>query len=144
MPRSKPILNPNQKNLIRRYLIWCYKTTKEDLDRIDRYATQFVVDQYMLEKLKFLKPSAGIASEYKKLVEGFNDYLLNKKNKADEKKYVDSRKKEMAGSYVYLQERLKAIEEAVVFFLGKKDLTAIIKMYEQEMTSRILTAREHT
>ena len=24
----------NEKNLIRRYLVWCYKTTKEELDKI--------------------------------------------------------------------------------------------------------------
>jgi len=52
MPKN--IFSLDQKNLIRSYLVWCYKTTKEDLDKIDRYFTQNHVDNFILSRLKKL------------------------------------------------------------------------------------------
>lgn len=48
---KKVKISYSQENLIRSYLIWCYKTTKEDLDRIDRYFTQVLVDRRLLDIL---------------------------------------------------------------------------------------------
>jgi len=48
------------KTLTKRYLLWCYKTTKEQLDWIDRKFTQIQVDRYTLKcllKSKDLKSS---------------------------------------------------------------------------------------
>jgi len=45
-------MNLKEKNLLRRYLIWCYKTTKEELDKVDRYFTQDVADAYILKCLR--------------------------------------------------------------------------------------------
>ena len=44
-------LSENQQRLMRRYFVWCYKTTKEELDKIDRYFTQNTVDDYILARL---------------------------------------------------------------------------------------------
>lgn len=136
----------NENKLIRRYLIWCYKTTKEDLDRTDRYFTQFEADQYMLDQLtsdEYFKSSKAKIN-YKKLIDDFNLYLNEKKSAADKKKYSNIEEEELSPDYLYLLNRLSAIENAIVHFLGKEELNNIQFLYEEEMTRRILQARDHT
>lgn len=137
----KPKLNPNQLRLIRRYLIWCYKTTKEDLDRIDRYFTQEYVDQFLLDHLQGAKDQSA---DYSHLVEEFKAYMQKKQDNALKQKYSDHSKSRIQPQYNYLKNRLCAIEAAIIYFLGKKQLDKIIDLYEEEMTERILTAREHS
>lgn len=126
-------LTPNEKNLIRRYLVWCYKSTKEELDRIDRKFTQLKVDDFILLKLSS-KPGAE-----RKALEGsiaeFKEYISKKQESASAEKSTPK--------HVYLQNRLSAVEDAVKYFLGAPELTKIIALYEHEMTVRILQAREH-
>ena len=137
-------LNLKDKNLIRRYLLWCYKTTKEDLDRIDRYQTQFVVDEYLLQQMEKrnqteLEDNAAL----RELVNGFDEYLKTKKKKADRQKFKGVKQETLKPEYQYLRMRLDAIEKSIVHFLGKKELNRIIDAYEDEMVGRILEAREH-
>ena len=127
-------------NLIRRYLIWCYKTTKEDLDRIDRYYTQLKVDQFILKQLINAKEDAA----YQDLVNNFEKYMAAKKENVDKKKFSDPHQKILDPQYKYLRHRLSAIEKAIQHFLGSRELVKINVLYEVEMTRRILEAREHT
>ncbi len=131
----------SQKNLIRRYLLWCYKTTKEDLDRIERYFTQSLVDHRLLDLLLKSKPSDAACQ--KKIVD-FQAYMEAKEKNALGKKYINVEKKTLHPDYWYLQTRLSAIEQVIVEFLGKKELKTVQDTYEKEMTRRILEAREHT
>jgi len=135
-----------EKELIRRYLVWCYKTTKEDLDRIERYFTQYEADTFLLKTLRGDKGylSAPPADPYRKLVEEFEIYLTEKYHKALKKKFADESHRQLEPQYRYLRGRFGAIEKAIVHFFGKKELKVICRLYEEEMTSRILTAREHT
>ncbi|MCA9393244.1 MAG: hypothetical protein KC900_03485 [Candidatus Omnitrophica bacterium] len=134
----------NEINLIRRYLVWCYKTTKEDLDRIDRYFTQNVVDEFLFKELigseEFKAASGNV--EFKKKVQAFEDYKIEKFAKAREKKYSGG--DQLRPEYLYLVKRLEAIAAAITHFLGKKELDQIIDSYEKEMTARILSAKEHS
>ena len=87
--KSKKI-TANEQKLVWRYLLWCYKTTKETLDRIDRYYTQLWVDKFVLEDLKagsYVKDN----DEYRKFVDVFADYK-------------------------YLRNRFGAIEKAITHF----------------------------
>ncbi len=131
----------NQKNLIRRYLLWCYKTTKEDLDRVDRYFTQSLVDHRLLDLLLKSRPSDAACQ--KKIVD-FETYMDAKEKNALGKKYINVDKKTLHPDYWYLQTRLSAIEQVIVEFFGKKELKTVQNAYEKEMTRRILEAREHT
>jgi len=76
-------LNSKKKDLIRRYLIWCYKTTKEDLDRIDRYFTQNIADDFLLDQLTRSKDfkSKKSNANYRKLVRDFARYKIDKRKK---------------------------------------------------------------
>lgn len=130
-----------RNNLIRRYLIWCYKTTQEDLDRIDRYFTQAIVDQ---EILKVLEREAKGNQIHEKKVDEFKVYMDTKTKNVLPKKYMDFSRKILQPEYWYLQSRLQGIETAIQKLLGKKELQNIQDLYEAEMTRRILEAREHT
>ncbi len=136
---SKKKLTANQTNLTRRYLIWCYKTTKESLDRIDRYFTQLDVDAFILKEISKKKTDQG----YKALIDDFQKYMKNKKDNVLKQKYTDAKFSIETAQYQYLQNRFQAIEKAIVKFLGKSELKKISDLYEQEMTTRILQAREH-
>jgi hypothetical protein len=142
---GKARFRSNEKKLIRRYLMWCYKTTKEELDKVDRYFTQIKVDDFVWQKLredKEYKP-ASKNEPYRILVDQFQLYRNNKEEKALKKKFQDGRGGLLMAEYHYLQCRLAAIEEAVQHFLGIKGLKEIEHLYEQEMTRRILEARDH-
>ncbi len=139
------IFSSNDRNLIQRYLIWCYKTTKEDLDRIDRYFTQKIIDDYMFEELINTKECRSTSGneEFKLQVHNFEKYKEEKFNKAQNKKYFGDGNKIISQDYLYMKYRLTAIEKAIVHFLGENELNNIIERYEEEMTRRIIVAHEH-
>lgn len=135
---------PGDKRLIKRYLIWCYKTTKEDLDRIDRYITQNQVDEFLFSHLIETEEFRSAAGDtgFKKKVQAFEEYKIEKFAKVREKKFTDA--EELRPEYLYLVRRMEAITAAITHFLGKKELDQIVDLYEEEMTARILTARDHS
>ncbi|MFH1359421.1 MAG: hypothetical protein ABIJ41_00095 [Candidatus Omnitrophota bacterium] len=137
----------DEQGLIRRYLIWCYKTTKEDLDKIDRKFTQCAVDHFIIKEMekakKKIKKSTDI-NHYVRNLAQFKLYAANKQKKADQEKFIDQKKSLLNPSYVYLKTRLNAIEKCIQVFLGKKELLKVKSYYEQEMTRRILSAKERT
>ena len=138
---NKKALKGNEKRLVRRYLVWCYKTTKESLDRVDRYYTQNKVDIFMLSELRRGKKAGD--EKYLSLVNDFEQYLSNKLKNADKQKFKEEEKKKFHGDYLYLKNRFAAVERTISYFLGKKELTSIERDYEEEMTNRIWQAREH-
>lgn len=137
------VLTQKEQDLTRRYLFWCYKTTKEELDKIDRYFTQAVVDDYLVGQLKGL-PQYKAGPGFHKMVEDFVVYAREKKVRAEGKKFIDSTQKILHPDYQYLKARFEAIEAAICHFFDKKELDEIAGLYEKEMTQRILNAREHT
>ena len=136
-------IKAHEKALIRRYLVWCYKTTKESLDRIDRKFTQAAVDHYVLAHLRGVKGSGKAHEDYDKLVEDFRGYIANKEKEGLGQKLVDGKKNVLHPQYFYLQNRLNALQAAIRHFLGPRELIKIDLLYEQEMTRRILESREH-
>jgi len=140
----KKKLKAPEKALVRRYLIWCYKTTKESLDRIDRKFTQAAVDRYVLVRLQGVKSPTALREDYDKLVEDFRGYIANKEKEGFQQKFMDGKKNaHFNPKYFYLHNRLSAIEAAIRHFLGSRELVRIDLLYEQEMTRRILESREH-
>ena len=73
-----------------------------------------------------------------------NAYFLPTDSKKEPKlKYLDGNKKSLHPQYVFLRNRLEAIESAIKHFLGEKELLKIRVLYEKEFTDRILQARDH-
>ena len=143
---SRKIFTKEEKCLCRRYLIWCYKTTKEELDRIDRKFTQLYVDDYLrrflLRKKQTFLPE--IIPYYKNQVENFKRYIEDKQKNAYAQKFVDKDGKVEQPQYCYLKNRLEAVEKTIRELFGKKELATIKEGYEIEMTRRIWEAREHS
>ncbi len=135
-------LTSYEKKLIRRYLIWCYKTTKESFERIERKFTQLLVDDFVADELKSLKGS--IQNDLVDHIVGFEEYMNKKEMSALTEKFADPKQGIFNKDYLYLKIRLGAVEKAIVHFLGKRELSAISKLYEEEMTERILNARDPT
>lgn len=124
------------KNLKRRYLIWLYKTTKEDWDKVERKFTQLDIDRAILEELNKLDSD----KRTKGFIEVFANYIRNKEKKGLDLKYEGGKLKP---AYHFLGLKLKAIEKVIAEELGKKALKEIKSLYEKEMTERILKSREH-
>lgn len=137
-------LTQKEQDLIRRYLVWCYKTTKEELDKVDRYFTQAVVDDYLIERLKTLPEYKARTTPFHKSVADFMQYALGKKARAEGKKFADSAQTVFHPDYQYLNARFEVIEQAICHFFDQKELERVAALYENEMTERILKAREHT
>jgi len=132
--KKKVSLSLDHKNLIRRYLLWAYKSTKEGFERIERKSTQLLVDEYILDyfsKNKFKMPQE------------FKVYVADKRRDELKLKFVNDAGKDFHPDYVYLKNRLKVIEAAIICFLGRKELVCMQRLYEAEFTRRILEARDH-
>ena len=130
----KKTLSRAHKDLVRRYLIWAYKTTREDFERIERKTTQLAVDDYIFKYFTAHKL---------KVPQEFKTYIANKRNDEQKLKYSGADKKSLNPQYVYLKNRLSGIEAAITYFLGGKELKCIAGFYEKEFTRRIMEAREH-
>ena len=127
-------ITPEHKNLIRRYLLWAYKSTKEEYERIERKTTQLMVDEFILGHLS--KNKSDIPEEFK-------SYIAGKRRDELKLKFADAKGKKLHPQYLYLKNRLSAIEAAIKYFLGNKELKQMDKLFEEEFTRRILEAREH-
>ncbi len=127
---SPTVLKPSHKALIRRYLIWAYKSTKESFDRLERKTTQLLADEFILKAMS--KRSGGADKEYRQLMKDFETYIENKRVQPVPQ-----------GRYAYLRDRLEAVEEAIGHFLGKKELESIKRGYEEEFVRRIWAATDH-
>jgi hypothetical protein len=140
---SRKKLSKDEKALVRRYLVWCYKTTKESVDWIERKFTQAAVDRFVLKRVEAVKVTGPAKADYRKRVEDFRIYIADKEKEGSKQKFVDGNPKDLSPEYLYLSSRLSAIEDAIRHFLGPQDLARINRMYEQEMTRRILESKEH-
>ena len=137
-------IKASYKNLIRRYLIWAYKTTRESFERIERKTTQLMVDEHILKALnKFSKPKGCIAKDYESFIEDFKGYIAHKRQDELKQKFVDAKGEALHPQYLYLQNRLAAIEGAIKYFLGPTELKKIELLFEEEFVRRILQAKEH-
>ncbi len=143
--KKKLKFTKQERDLVKRYLIWCYKTTKEDLDRIDRYFTQLQVDSYILEKLTKSKDYKSLRNnnKYRSIVNEYKAYMEKKRDRVTKQKFKDFKKDVLNPEYKYLVNRFGSIKDAICHFLGKKELDIINNLYEKEMTKRILEAKDH-
>ena len=67
----------------------------------------------------------------------------SKPSEKDIKKLQAEIKLKSEPQYLYYKSRLAAIEEAIKYFLGAKELLAFDALYEKEFTRRILESKEH-
>jgi len=121
-----------QRALYSRYLLWAYKTTRESFERIERKTTQLVVDEHV----RCTMAKTGID------LKEFDQYIADKKADEIKLKYTDETKEELHPQYIYLKNRLVAIEKAVKELLGEAQLKHFEDLFEAEFTRRILESRD--
>lgn len=124
------------KNLKKRYLIWFYKNTKEQLDKIERKFTQAEIDRFILQEL-WLEDKEEVAKQF---IAEFDAYAKKKEQDGLDQKFGTNGVKP---EYLFLTLKLEAIEKAIVKELGRCALKEIKELYEKEMTERILKSTEH-
>ena len=142
---TKKVSQQDHKALIRRYLLWLFKTTKESFERIERKTTQLMVDEYVLQRIKTAGRgvSARGRGKYAGFVKEFETYIKTKRVDELILKFSDGKGKSLHPQYVYLKNRLQAVEAAIRHFLGEKELRVMRSLYEKEFTCRILQALDH-
>lgn len=130
------------KNLKFRYLLWLYKTTKEEFDRIERKFTQVDIDKKIMRYMgeHFDSRNLKRKNEARKLLKGFKEYI-NKKEKDGRELKFEGRK--LQPEYYHLSLKLEAIEKIIVEELGQRGLGGIKALYELEMKRRIIEAQDH-
>ncbi len=124
------------KNLKIRYLLWLYKTSKEELDRTERKFTQLEVDRVLIEELRRLDGDRKISP----FIDSYRRYMQKKEKEGRGLKY---RGKLLRPEYLFLARRLRAVESAVKRMLGSRELARFKSLYEQEMSGRILKSTSH-
>ncbi|MGD0336234.1 MAG: hypothetical protein ABSB18_03960 [Candidatus Omnitrophota bacterium] len=124
------------KSLKKRYLIWLYKATKEELDKIERKFTQVEIDNFLLKEINRLDTEGKVA----KFIADLETYIRTKEKEGNEQKFSG---KELKPQYIFLELKLKAVEKAIAKELGEDALKEIKLLYEMEMIERIIKSREH-
>jgi len=131
-----------KESLKYRYLLWLYKTLKEELDRTDRKFTQVEVDK---EIEKYITRNAHLseiddAEKFRVLAQGWKEYIDKKSADGKALKYSGSKVK---AEYHFTRLKLDAVERIIRKLFGDKTLKDIQSGYESEMSRRILESREH-
>jgi hypothetical protein len=128
----------NIRSLHKRYLLWLYKTTKDELDKIERKFTQLDIDR-RVEKILKVK-AASLPKGAKKDLEPFlaewKEYIFQKESEAQKLKFNEDGS--FAADYLFLRLKLGAVEEVVLARLGKKELAQFRAIYEEASVKRIL------
>lgn len=128
------------RNLKRRYLIWLYKTTKEEFDKFERKFTQIEIDESILMQIEKELKEAYLPEEkqaLEKMVNDFRNYIAEKEKASMGLKYKG---KKTNPEFIFLDAKLEAIEREIAKELGLRALARIKDMYEEEMISRIMKA----
>jgi len=124
-----------------RYLLWLYKTTREQTERIERKFTQLDIDKKILERLEAQQGTEDAASVQGHIQE-WRCYIAQKHKDGIAAVYTkeDGPRR---GDYLFLKYKLQAIEESIQELFGAKELKRMKQMFDDEMVKRILGEREH-
>jgi len=116
------------RSLYKRYLFWLYKTTRLELDKVDRKFTQLDVDR-KIEKILSVKK--GISAPLKE----WKEYILNKETEALKLKF--SSDGSLDPGYRFLCLKLEAVEVITKKMFGKCALAQFKSLCEDAAMSLI-------
>ncbi len=127
----------DRKNLKKRYLLWLYKSVKEEFDKIERKFTQLEVDKVLVAEMKALDKT-NLATRF---ISDYQVYMRTKHDEGVKLKYRDAFA--LLPEYYFLEVKLKAVEKTIAKLLGQSTLRQIKALYERQMSERILRSTEH-
>ncbi len=128
----------DQESLYKRYLLWLYKTTKDELDKIERKFTQLDIDRQIQKILKkksdvLKSPLRGGITPF--LEEG-KEYIFEKESDAQKLKLTEEGL--LNPKYLFLHLKLEAITQITKIHFGQKGLEEFKRLYEEAALRRIL------
>lgn len=122
---------PSEKSLTKRYLFWLYKTTRDELDRIDRKFTQLEVDRG-LQRVFRSRGNAALSS----FMDEWDRYIVAKEADARKLKF-DEQGKELA-FYVFLRLKLESVIEITRERFGIRAVRQFEQLIEEAAMKYIL------
>ncbi len=135
--------NLDVRNLKKRYCLWLYKNAKEAFDKYERKFTQLDIDRDILLEVKNELMGSYLPHEkaaLEKFVNDYEDYIENKEKSCME---LRSQGRKVNPEFIFLEEKLEAIEKIITRELGRRALAEIKTLYEEEMIQRILKSTEN-
>ena len=128
----------DQNSLSKRYLLWLYKTTRDEADKIERKFTQLDIDREVEKLLK--KKTGGLKSSLKAgvspFMEEWKEYIFRKESDGQKLKFTEEF--EPDPKYIFLRLKLEAIENIMKASFGAAFFKEARKLYEDSCIQRIL------
>jgi hypothetical protein len=123
------ISREDKKSLHKRYLLWLYKMTRDELERIERKFTQLDVDRQIEA---FLSKKNGISV----LLEEWKSYILAKESDALKLKFSSDGR--LDPKYRFLMLKLEVISQIIVKMFGRRTFNEFKRLYEERALRMIL------
>ena len=118
----------DKRSLYKRYLFWLYKTTRTEIDKVDRKFTQLEIDR-KIEKI--LSANKGISAQLKE----WKDYILSKESDALKQKFASDGS--LDPGYRFLCLKLEAVEAITKKMFGARTLAEFKRLCEDAAMSLI-------
>lgn len=132
------ISREDQNSLSKRYLLWLYKMTRDEADKIERKFTQLDIDREVEKFLK--KKTGGLKSSLKAgmspFMEEWKEYIFAKESDAQKLKFTEEGQPDP--KYIFLRLKLEAIESVMKASFGATFFKEARKLYEDSCIQRIL------
>ncbi len=131
-------IKEDKMSLYKRYLLWLYKMTKDEFDKIERKFTQLDIDRRIegIFEKKFKSVPEPLCSSLKNNLKEWKEYVLAKEKDAKALKFGDDG--DLLASYLFLQLKLETVEEIIVSVFSKKTLKEFKELCEEYAFKRIL------
>jgi hypothetical protein len=139
MPQDRLVENKKDKaSLHKRYLLWLYKMTRDELDKIERKFTQLDIDSEIEKKLA--QRSGSFSAAARKGLEPFlsewKEYVALKRKDAQKLKFNEAG--EVVASYLFLRLKLECVEAITARRFGARTLSGFKQLYEESSIRRIM------
>lgn len=140
MKKTKKQLKKNFKKnaLHKRYLLWLYKTVKDELEKIDRKFTQMDIDRKIQAKLI---DACGLQDqktrkELEPFLQEWKEYIFSKESSAQKLKFTEEGK--VNPEYLFLRMKFEAVCEVTRALFGPEGLREFESLLEAVALERIL------
>ncbi len=129
----------DKRSLYKRYLFWLYKTTKDELDKIDRKFTQLDIDRDMQKILQRKAKSYRGATKggLEPFLKEWKEYIFEKESDAQKLKFTEELS--LNPKYLFLRLKLEAIIMCAKRRFGSGALKEFRQLYEESALRRILS-----
>ncbi len=151
--KSGPKAFEDKRSLSRRYLFWLYKTTKDELDKVDRKFTQLDIDR-AIQKMLVIKTGAlkgALKDDVAPYLAEWKEYILQKEGEGIGLKFSSSGRLDpsligigrsvpsgLDPKYLFLSLKLEAVTAITTKMFGANTLKEFRKLCEEAAMKMIM------